>query len=248
MKPAFTVTSEHCHGMSSANIRLRGLIVKKRICGRAAGFVGVIAVLCSTFAAAQEEKGDWPMAGGDPGQSGWQKNESILSPDDIAASFKLLWKIKLGQPTGDERSFSEPLLAGRLINAQGFKDIVYWGSADTLYAVDSELGTLIWKKRFDVQAAGPTPGCGVSSLNILMEPPLVINFRARRKRVPGTPRPPEPPAAEPTQRRLGVAPGGGYFGLKGIYVLTPDGMLHEQVMTTGADFAPRGKVSPGGEW
>ena len=46
------------------------------------------------------------------------------------------------------RSFSEPLLAGRLINAQGFKDIVYWGSADTLYAVDSELGTLIWKKQF----------------------------------------------------------------------------------------------------
>ena len=101
MKPAFTVTSENCDDMSSANIRLRGLIVKKRFCGRAAGFVGVIAVLCSTFAAAQEEKGDWPMAGGDPGHSGWQKNESILSPDNIAASFKFLWKIKLGEPTGE---------------------------------------------------------------------------------------------------------------------------------------------------
>jgi hypothetical protein len=32
--------------------------------------------------------------------------------------------------------------------------------------------------------------------------------------------------------------------LKGIYVLTPDGMLHEQVMTTGADFAPPVKFIP----
>ena len=53
-----------------------------------------------------------------------------------------------------------------------------------------------------------------------------------------------PQAAEPSERRLGVAPGGGYFGLKGIYVLTPDGMLHEQVMTTGVDFAPPVKFLP----
>jgi hypothetical protein len=32
--------------------------------------------------------------------------------------------------------------------------------------------------------------------------------------------------------------------LKGIYVLTADGMLHEQVMTTGADFAPPVKFLP----
>jgi hypothetical protein len=75
-----------------------------------------------------------------------------------------------------------------------------------------------------------------------MEPPIVIHFR--RKRVPGAKRPPVPRVAAPTERRLGVAPGGGYFGLKGIYVLTPDGMLHEQVMTTGADFAPAVKFLP----
>ena len=71
----------------------------------------------------------------------------------------------------------------------------------------------------------------------------MINFRARR-RPPGTPRPPDPPIAKASERRLGVSPGGGYFGFKGIYVLTPDGMLHEQVMTTGADFAPPVKFLP----
>ncbi len=182
------------------------------------------------------------MTGSDSGQIGWQKDEQGLTPDNAAAKFKFLWKIKLGQPSRGERSFSEPLLAGRLINGQGFKDIAYWSSGDTLYAVDSELGALIWKKQFPTSSA--PAGCGVSSLGVLMEPPVVINFNARRRRPPGTPPPPEPPAAKSNERRLGVAPGGGYFGLKGIYVLTADGMLHEQVMTTGADFAPPVKFLP----
>jgi hypothetical protein len=53
--------------------------------------------------------------------------------------------------------------------------------------------------------------------------------------------------AKASERRLGVSPGGGYFGFKGVYVLTADGMLHEQVMTTGADFAPPVKFLPAGD-
>jgi hypothetical protein len=216
--------------------------VKKRLLTYAAGLFCVSASICTLRAIAQEQSGEWHLTGVDPGQSGWQKGELDLKPDNIAGQFKFLWKIKLGQPLKGPRNFSEPLLAGRLINGQGFKDIVYWSSADTLYAVDSELGNLLWKKHYDMKAA--PPGCGVSSLSILMEPPVTINFRARRTRPPGTPRPaPETPT--PTnERRLGVAPGGGYFGMKGIYVLTPDGMLHEQVITTGDDFAPPVKFLP----
>lgn len=185
---------------------------------------------------AQEDRGDWSVAGNDPGQSGWQKGESKLGPD-TAANARFLWKIQLGDPAKGAASFSEPLLAGRLINGQGFKDMVYWGSQDALYAVDSELGNLLWKKEYKT---GPSAvrNCAATHIGILTEPPIVINFNARRRRPPGTPRPPEPPAAQPDERRLGVAPGGGYFGLKGIYALTADGMLHEQVMTTGRDFAP----------
>lgn len=215
--------------------------MNKRLKRLAGGLCLAASLLCATACYAQGQRGDWPLAGSDVAQKGWQKDELGLSPESVPAKFKFLWKIQLGQPLKGTRSFSEPLLAGRLINAQGFKDIVYWSSADTLYAVDSELGSLIWKKQFNAGKAAP--GCSVSSLNILMEPPVVINFAARR-RPPGTPRPPDPPVAQPTERRLGVAPGGGYFGLKGIYVLTSDGMLHEQVMTTGADFAPPVKFLP----
>ncbi len=202
----------------------------------------VIALADPLLASGQKGgKGDWSMTGGDAGQNGFQKAESDLKPDNVASNFKFLWKLPLGQPSKYSSSFTEPLLAMRLINAQGFKDIVYWGSADTLYAVDSELGNLVWKKHFDTVTPA-TESCP-SNLGLIIEPPAVINFNARR-RPAGTPPPPEPPPAAPSARRLGVPPGGGYFGLKGIYVLTADGMLHEQVLTTGADFAPPVKFLP----
>lgn len=209
-----------------------------------AGLSCAAALLFAAAARGQEDRGDWSVTGADPEQSGWQKSESQLSAENAAANVKLLWKIRLGEPSKGARDFSEPLLAGRLINAQGFKDIVYWSSADTLYAVDSELGTLIWKKQFGAAAPAGRPGCSVSSLHMFIEPPQVINFHARRRRAPNAPRPVEPPLTEANERKLGVAPGGGYFGLKGIYVLTADGILHEQVLTTGVDFAPAVRFLP----
>jgi outer membrane protein assembly factor BamB len=201
-------------------------------------------LLAANLATAQSERGDWSMTGADAGQSGWQKSESILSPDSVPAHVKFLWKISLGKRSQGAASFSEPLLAGRLINAQGFKDMVYWASDDTIYAVDSELGVLLWKKQFKSEAPARAAGCGTTRLGILMEPPPVINFNARRRRPPGTPPPPEPAPLKPSERRLGVPPGGGFFGLKGIYILARDGMLHEQVITTGADYAPPVRFLP----
>lgn len=204
----------------------------KRYLGRAIAVCWAGALLSSSVLLAQT--GDWSVTGADGGQSGWQKGEVNISTQSAPGSFKYLWKIQLGKPSNGGNSFSEPLLATRLINAQGFKDIVFWSSGDTLYAVDSELGDLLWKKEFEVKAA--SSGCGSSSLGLVIEPPPVINFKARRAR--GVPRSPDAEPLESGERRIGVAAGGGYFGLKGIYVLAPDGMLHEQVLTTGADFAP----------
>jgi hypothetical protein len=203
-----------------------------------------VALLTANIAAAQFERGDWSMTGGDPGQTGWQKSEKELSTDSVPANVKFLWKIQLGKRQKGADSFSEPLLASRLINAQGFKDMVYWASDDTIYAVDSELGVLLWKKEFQSDAPEAAENCRTTRLGILMEPPPVINFNARRRRPPGTPFPVPPPPLKPSERRLGVAPGGGFFGLKGIYLLAADGMLHEQVITTGADYAPPVKFIP----
>lgn len=188
---------------------------------------------------AQAQRGDWSMVGNSAEQNGWQKAEKKLTPESVPSKFQFLWKIKLGTPAKARQMFNEPLLTSRLINGQGFKDFVYVTSSDTLYAVDSELGNLLWKKEYGLRSTA----CGAPSISVIIEPPPVINFNARR--APGAPPPPpQSGPAQPSERRLGHAAGGGGFGFKGIYALTSDGILHEQVLTTGADFAPAVKFLP----
>jgi outer membrane protein assembly factor BamB len=199
--------------------------------------------LCSVAAQAQRAPlGNWTASGNDPGQSGWQKSESILTPENTSTRFKYLWKIKLGPEGKNGMTYSEPLLAPRLINAQGFKDIVFTGGTDTLYAVDSELGTLLWKKTYDSPAASGACATGIS---VAMEPPAVINFGARRPAgAPAVPPPAPAPPPSPGARRLGGSAGAGGFTLRAIYAITNDGMLHGQVLTTGADYGPPVKFLP----
>jgi hypothetical protein len=208
------------------------------------GRSNVLLLACAILSLAQargQAAGNWPLPHSDAEHSGWQKAETKFSKDTIAGQFKFLWKIKLERKAKDSVAFSEPLLAPRLINAEGFKDLVLWGGKDTIYAVDSELGTMVWQKHFDVPAAKGS--CGGGPLEILVEPPRIINFGARR--APGAPLPPPPPPPVAAgSRRLGMAAGGGGFGFRGAYILTGDGYLHEQVLSTGADFAPAVKFLP----
>lgn len=211
----------------------------KKWFGLSIGFSFAAAFVCLTPAAAQAI-GNWSSPRNDMGHDGWQKAETIMTKESLSGKFKLLWKIKLGTaPTQDSLSYSEPLLVPRLINARGFKDFALWTGTEDLYAVDSELGTMLWTKHFD---AKPSP-CGTGNLASVAEAPITINFRARR--APGAPPPLPQTPMKASERRIGVAPGGGGFGIKGVYVLTSDGYLHEQVIATGADFAPPVKFLPG---
>jgi outer membrane protein assembly factor BamB len=187
-----------------------------------------------------QEAGNWPVSGNDAAHNNWQKAEAKLSTDTVG-QFKFLWKMKLGKGEKETPSFTEPLLATRLVTAKGFKDLVLWADTSTIYAVDSELGRMVWEKHLDVPSSGAP--CGAGNLELLVEPPRVINFGAHR--APGAHRPPPEQPVPAGSRRVGAAAGGGYFGLKGVYVLTADGYVHEQVLTTGVDFAPAVKFLPG---
>jgi hypothetical protein len=213
-------------------------VIKHKL-GRSITLSLTCTVLCLAQARGQAA-GNWPLPHNDAEHSGWQKAETKLSKDTVAGQFKFLWKIKLENKAKGPASFSEPLLAPRLINAEGFKDLVIWGGRDTVYAVDSELGTMVWQKHFDVPATQSK--CGTNPLPILVEPPHIINFNTRR--TPGTPPPPQVPPVPAGARRLGSSAGGGGFGFRGIYILTGDGYLHEQILSTGADFAPAVKFLP----
>src|SRR6202041_3269033 len=149
----------------------------------------------------------------------------------VAKDFRFLWKLKLGKGPAESSSFSEPLLFPGLITGRGFKDLALLGDANTLYAVDSELGELVWQK--DFKSSSAPKACG--NIQIVTEAPQVIHFGTPRPATPkpATTAPPPRPADEPllrSERRVGAAAGGGYFGLRGIYVVTSDGYIHEQIM------------------
>jgi outer membrane protein assembly factor BamB len=204
------------------------------------GFAG--AMLASGVARAQgTPRGFWTVPDADPAHSNWQKAETEITTGTVSKEFKFLWKLKLGSGSTKSSSFTEPILFPGLITGRGFKDLALWADANTLYGVDSELGTLVWQKNFNLAHQA----CGGSNIQVVTEAPQVIHFGGAR---PATPRPatPSPPAAPlaPSERRIGAPAGGGYFGLRGVYVLTGDGYLHEQIMATGLDFAPPVKFFP----
>jgi outer membrane protein assembly factor BamB len=210
----------------------------------AACFTG--ALLLSGLARAQgPARGFWNAPDADAAHNNAQKAETDITTGTVAKDFKLLWKLKLGKESAKSSSLSEPLLYPGLITGRGFKDLALLADANTLYAVDSELGELVWQKDFK---SSPAPkACG--NIQIVTEPPQVIHFGARRPATPkpATAPPPPPPSEEPLprdQRRVGVAAGGGYFGLRGVYAVTSDGYIHEQIMANGHDYAPPVKFFP----
>ncbi|HEX4031417.1 MAG TPA: hypothetical protein VHX20_13690 [Terracidiphilus sp.] len=189
-----------------------------------------------------QARGRWHVAGGDAAHEGWQKAESKISSTTVASSFKLLWKLKLGNEAPQAEGFSEPLATPSIISGRGFKDIVLWGDSNSLYAVDYALGTLLWQKDFHIESAGSSGSCSGSHIQILMDPPRVIHFGARRSHTSHSTSEPPPPAT--ADRWIGSAAAGGYFSLNGVYALTRDGYLHEQILATGLDYAPAVKFLP----
>ena len=72
---------------------------------RLVGLGCAAAFLLSTALLAQDDRGDWSVTGADPAQSGWQKSESQLTPENAGTQVKFLWKIKLGQPAKETRGW-----------------------------------------------------------------------------------------------------------------------------------------------
>jgi outer membrane protein assembly factor BamB len=204
------------------------------------------ALLLSGLARAQgPPRGFWNAPDADAAHNNAQKAETDITTETVAKDFKFLWKLKLGKEPAKSSSFSEPLLFPGLITGRGFKDLALLADANTLYAVDSELGQLVWQK--DFKSSSAPKACG--NIQIVTEAPQVIHFGAPRPATPkpATAPPPPRPSEEPlprAQRRVGVSAGGGYFGLRGVYAVTSDGYIHEQIMATGLDYAPPVKFFP----
>ena len=203
-----------------------------------------LACLSLPFAHAQGRVADWLTHSGDPQRSGWQKYETAINKDSVKG-FQLLWKLKLPNEQKAMYSLFEPLIVGRLITNRGFKELaIVAGSSDNIYAVDADLGRILWQRHFEhaadvPQTANPTWLCpgGLTATPVIPPPPVF----GRR---PNPPAPPQPAAAG---GRGPASPGrgrGGGFAVRGVYVLTSDGSLHEMNLANGEDVTPPAKFVP----
>jgi glucose dehydrogenase len=84
--------------------------------------------------------GDWQTFGADPQRSGWAKNESNITKDNVK-SLQLEWKIKFDNAAKELNSLTVPVVIDGVITPHGFREYaIIAGASDTLYAVDTDTG------------------------------------------------------------------------------------------------------------
>ncbi len=224
----------------------------RRIAGAAALCLGCWFVAIGLSHGQGRGGGTWSTAGGDAQLTGFQHSEPRLTRNTVK-NMKFLWKLKLGSEPVTEAS--EPLFAGHTITNLGFKDmVVVLGPGNTLTNVDYELGTILWQRSVAPGVKGNSACANGQSSQFTVQPAAAFGGGGGRGAagargaapapVPTGP-PPNPPATTP---RVGgnLAGGVGFGGLRGIFVLTADGMLHEQELNNGWDYGGPVKFMPAG--
>ena len=130
-------------------------------------------LLCFTslFAAAQVSVTTYHY---DNNRTGWNSQETVLTPANVASSFGLLHKVAL-----DDQVDAQPLLVpGVMITAgnhQGTHDVVYVASeGNTVYAIDAESGEILLNPNFGAPVPSPL-GCNNNGPNVGINSTPVID-------------------------------------------------------------------------
>src|SRR5262252_6799303 len=117
---------------------------------------------------------DWLTDGGDVRRNNWQKDETILTKENVRG-LKLLWKTKLDSPPRQMHSLLEPLVIGSVTTVNGPRELVIQaGVSDNVYALDAHTGKLVWKRHMEStfheeDGRGPSvlcPGCMTANITI----------------------------------------------------------------------------------
>lgn len=128
--------------------------------------VGVAAVLAGSLAFAQVGRGgsQWLTALADAQRTSWVRTDDKISLQALSKpGFELQWKVKLAnRPRGLHG-------LGQGVTASGVTLFVpmslVTGSSNNVYAIDNDLGYVVWERQFDVPIPTPTAGCpgGISA-------------------------------------------------------------------------------------
>src|SRR5215471_19606308 len=231
-----------------------------------------ICVILSRSASVQSQGrggAEWTTAFGDAQHSSWVRSDPKISTASLQkAGFQSLWKMKLHNDTHELNSLTPPVLLDRLVGFRGFKSIAVVGaSADTMYAIDFDLGKPLWtfvlNYSADNEVPAPTWNCPGGLMAAASRPTAVSmnnagggGFGGRGGRSgssvgePGKGAPNLAEVGERGDRGRGGPPGGGGGGGRGrgglvmgltdaFYAMGSVGFVHGLNVSNGADlFSP----------
>jgi outer membrane protein assembly factor BamB len=128
--------------------------------GRYAVFVVVTSVVAGSVGLAQPGRGgsQWLTSLADAQRTSWVRTDEKISVGTLSKpGFEQQWKAKLdNQPRG-------PHGLGQGVTASGVTLFVpmslVTGSSNNVYAIDNDIGHVVWQRRFDASLPAATPGC-----------------------------------------------------------------------------------------
>ena len=121
------------------------------------------AVAGSALLAAQGRGGggEWTTSAFDAQRTAWIRSDARLTKDAVTkGEFQFLWKQAFDNQARQLNSLTQPILLDRLIGFRGFKALAFiGGSADRVFAIDTDLGRPYWTAHLNYSAntGGPPP-------------------------------------------------------------------------------------------
>lgn len=120
-------------------------------------------LVCMGSAGAQFGRGgaEWMTEGSDAQRSFWIPSDLKISKSALEKpGFQYLWKVKLNNDPVQLNSLTPAVLMDRYIGYRGFRSLAFLGgSANTLFAVDTDLGRIEWQGHLPL-AAPPSGSTG----------------------------------------------------------------------------------------
>jgi len=101
---------------------------------------------------------EWMTAGGDAQRTNSIPADNKITPEQMRKpGFEFLWKAKVNNEPVQLNSLTPAVLIDRYIGYRGFRSLAFvGGSANMVYAVDTDLNRIEWQKRL----SGPVPRQG----------------------------------------------------------------------------------------
>ena len=112
---------------------------------------------------------EWTTTSGDAQRSSWIRSDPRISVANMTKGadgfgpFKFLWKLRVDADPRKPNPLTQPVLLDRIIGFRGFKSVAFVAtSSGTVYAIDTDFGTELWKVHLNYGASLPPMSVGTA--------------------------------------------------------------------------------------